>query len=47
MEDYFICPHGWLVQCHLESWEESVHLPVAPVKETADWILDHPDSGLV
>ena len=34
-----------MVQVH------SFHLPVGnlwvPVKETADWILDHSDSGLV
>ena len=30
-----------IVQVH------SFHLPVGPVKETADWILDHSDSGLV
>ena len=30
-----------MVQVH------SFYLPVGPVKETAEWILDHSDSGLV
>ena len=44
MEDCF--PHGWF-SVVLEVGKNSFHLPVVPVKETVDWILDRSDSGLV
>ena len=37
LENRMVC----IVQVH------SFHLLVVPIKETADWILDHLDSGLV